>query len=238
MTKLILHPEFGTIHIIKSSRSKRISITLKPFREIRITIPTWVTYHQAFDVIKKREDWIRKNINKIKSIENNQTIFNNNTPFKTRYHQLVIEPKPIGNLKFTIKNGKALVQYPESVKVENEKIQHFIKKAIEETLRIEAKKYLPTRVFQLSKKHGFSYNIISIRNSKTRWGSCSHKNNISLSLHLMRLPDHLIDFIILHELVHTKVKNHSSKFWQELEKIVPNVKELKKELKRYRISIF
>ncbi|MFC2136776.1 M48 family metallopeptidase [Bacteroidota bacterium] len=238
MPKIYAHPEFGEIIIVKSNRAKKISIVLKPFHEIRISIPQWVTYQQAVNVIKRREVWIRKNIEKIKRIEGKQTIFTSNTIYKTRYHNLVLKPNQTSNLKAHIKNGKIQISYPEGSKVDHPEIQKFIKKAIEETYRLEAKKYLPSRTFQLASKYGFKYEKITIRNSKTRWGSCSHKNNLSFSLHVMRLPDSLIDLIILHELMHTKIKNHSKNFWMELEKIIPNVKKQNKELKRYRITVY
>ena len=79
---------------------------------------------------------------------------------------------------------------------------------------------------------------MAIKNTKTRWGSCSFKNNINLSLHLMRLREELIDYVILHELVHTKVKNHSIEFWTTLDIHCPNSKNLDRELKKYSLRIF
>ena len=74
--------------------------------------------------------------------------------------------------------------------------------------------------------------------TKTRWGSCSFKNNINLSLHLMRLREELIDYVILHELVHTKVKNHSREFWTTLDIYCPKSKSLDKELKKYSLRFY
>jgi hypothetical protein len=95
----------------------------------------------------------------------------------------------------------------------------------------EAKKILVARLNQLAEKHGFIYNRVFVRKQKTRWGSCSAKNNISLNTKLLLLPEKLMDFIILHELVHTRVKNHSKDFWEELLKIEPNGKALSSEIK-------
>ena len=75
-----------------------------------------------------------------------------------------------------------------------------------------------------------------VKNIKTRWGSCSSLNNINLNLHLMRLPDHLIDYVILHELAHTKEKNHGKSFWNLVDSLVMDLKEMKKELKTYSID--
>ncbi len=103
----------------------------------------------------------------------------------------------------------------------------------EEIDREEAKRILTGRLKELAGKNSFSYNKVTIRNQKTRWGSCSQKNNINLNMKLVKLPRELIDYVILHELVHTKIKNHSRKFWNELNNFIPDAKVLDKELRKY-----
>jgi predicted metal-dependent hydrolase len=100
----------------------------------------------------------------------------------------------------------------------------------------KAKKYLTKRLNYLAGKYGFTYNRIFIRNQRTRWGSCSSKDNISLNMKLIRLPLELQDYVILHELVHTKHKNHSKKFWHALDKLVGDSKQLRKQMRRYRLK--
>jgi len=86
--------------------------------------------------------------------------------------------------------------------------------------RTRARAALIERLEGLAELHDFTFNKVSIRNQKTKWGSCSAKNNISLNVNLTRLPAELTDYVILHELVHTRIKNHSSKFWTELDAYV------------------
>jgi len=94
------------------------------------------------------------------------------------------------------------------------------------------------RLDYFSEKHSFSYNRAGFCCQKTRWGSCSGKNNISLNVNIAFLPEELQDYVLLHELVHTKIKNHSRKFWAELEKYTEGqAKELSKKLKKYRIRL-
>ena len=94
------------------------------------------------------------------------------------------------------------------------------------------------RLDYFSKKHNLSYNKAGFRCQKTRWGSCSGKNNISLNVNISFLPEELQDYVLLHELVHTRVKNHSRKFWAELNKYMQGqAKELSKKLKKYRIRL-
>ncbi len=81
-----------------------------------------------------------------------------------------------------------------------------------EQLRRAAKSYLPQRLDSLSRRFNLSYNRVTIRATRTKWGSCSGDNNISLSLFLMKLPVELIDFVLIHELCHTIHHNHSAAF--------------------------
>jgi predicted metal-dependent hydrolase len=86
------------------------------------------------------------------------------------------------------------------------------------------------KIFSLSLKHNLNYNRLNYKWMKSRWGSCSYNNNISLNLWMIFLPNDLINYIILHELVHTKIKNHSQEFWIKLEKICKNPKLFNKRL--------
>lgn len=100
------------------------------------------------------------------------------------------------------------------------------------------KKRLTERLQYLAEKHGFTYNKVYIRNQRTRWGSCSHRNNISLNMNLIFLPEELRDYVILHELVHTNRKDHSQAFWTEMNKLVGDGKNMSSTLKKYVIGLY
>ncbi len=103
-----------------------------------------------------------------------------------------------------------------------------------ERLRKEAKQVLPRRVAELAYMFDFHYTGLKIQSSKTRWGSCSGKNSINLSLYLMRVPSHLIDYVILHELCHTVHHDHSPRFWELMDKVTNGqAKAMRKELVKY-----
>jgi len=111
------------------------------------------------------------------------------------------------------------------------------KEELPEIDRKIARKVLCRRIGELAQLHNFTYNRISIRKQKTRWGSCSSKNNINLNMNLLHLPSELMDYILLHELVHTRVKNHSKDFWDELETVVPNARQVDRKLKNYQYCL-
>ena len=134
--------------------------------------------------------------------------------------------------KMALSKARWIKRHLDKVK-EIEKRQVAIANDLPEIDKAEARKKLTHRLNELSRQYGFTYNRVFIRNQKTRWGSCSAKNNISLNMQLLRLPQDLIDYVILHELVHTREKNHSKTFWAELNKFVGDTGELRSRLKKY-----
>lgn len=96
-----------------------------------------------------------------------------------------------------------------------------------------ARNAIVKRLHKLAEGYGFTHGKISIRNQKTRWGSCSSNNNISLNMRIVQLPPKLMDYIILHELVHTRIRNHSLNFWEELGKLIQDPKQIDRELNHY-----
>lgn len=80
--------------------------------------------------------------------------------------------------------------------------------------------------------YGFKFNKISIKNQKTRWGSCSKKGNLNFNYRITLLPPSLSDYIIVHEICHLEEFNHSKKFWNLVEKTIPDYKKLRSELKQ------
>ncbi len=105
----------------------------------------------------------------------------------------------------------------------DEEIKSFIKKA---------KSEIPERVEFYADKIGVTYNRITIRCQRTRWGSCSSKGNLNFNCLLVLLPDEIIDSVIVHELCHRKQMNHSAKFYAEIEKVFPDYKHCRQWLKQ------
>lgn len=107
-----------------------------------------------------------------------------------------------------------------------------------EILRRQARQYIPHTVERLARNFGFNYTSLRISSAHTRWGSCSGRNGISISLFVMLLPEHLREFIILHELCHTIHHNHLAAFHALLNKVTKgNERALNQELKQHRIPL-
>ena len=172
----------GSVVFARSKRAKRMSISIKPFRPVRVAFPYRVSIDKAREYLDSNIGWAKKHLANIRKIE--------------REHASTVNDAPDIN-------------------------------------KAAAKELLISRLNRLAQKHEFSYNRVFIRNQKTRWGSCSSVNNINLNINLARLKKELTDYVILHELVHTKIKNHSKKYWAELDKYVGDAKTLDKELRKH-----
>lgn len=98
-------------------------------------------------------------------------------------------------------------------------------------LTTKAKRIIPQRVRYYANIMEVEYGRITIRMQKSRWGSCSVQGNLNFNCLLMRTPDEIIDYVVVHELCHLKEMNHSPRFWAEVEKVIPDYKERRKWLK-------
>ncbi len=230
--KIIHIDPVGDISFSKNSRSTRIRITVKP-GGVSVTLPSSVPYREAIRFAEAKADWIAQQQSKMVL---GLPLFSTDTEFTTKFHHLKISRGNFPKVYNRIGNGIIQFFIPERVDIKNDAIQEYIRKTLVDVMRYEAKVYLPKRLDELAKKFGMRYKQVFVKNAKTRWGSCSSENNINLNLHLMRLPDHLIDYVILHELAHTVEKNHGPRFWKLLGQMTDSPQKLRKEMHRYRVS--
>ena len=233
--KTVTYPGIGNITYKRNSRARRLSISVKNSSGVKVTIPGALSFRSAESFVLSKSKWI---VEKVEYFSSRETKFTQSGVTKTRNHTLEFLPINTDKIAVRVKLPSINVYYPESIEISNDQIQNAARKGIENAYRIEAKEILPPRVELLANKFGYKYSRISIKKATTRWGSCSARNNINLSIFLMKLPDTLIDYIILHELCHTVHKNHGPKFWAELDRITEgNAKKLSKEVRTYKAGI-
>lgn len=181
-TRIVEFPDLGAVLLAKSRKARRLSMTVRPDRGIRVAVPYRTSFKEGMAFLESNIGWARKNLDRVRRIE--------------RQH------------KTTLSNLAPIS-------------------------RGAARGVLVKRLDELAREHGFAYNRVFIRNQKTRWGSCSENDNINLNVNLVRLRPGLMDYVILHELVHTQTKNHGRRFWSQLDELVGDAKALDRELKKH-----
>ncbi|MFW5831336.1 MAG: M48 family metallopeptidase [Prolixibacteraceae bacterium] len=224
--KVVQFDRIGAVTLSRNKRSKSIKISVKPNNAVLVSFPFFVQTKEAMAFVEQNEAWIKKQQQKFHSSRNS---LNENSVIETRLHKIVFLIG--GKNRAEVKGNTVEVTV---TNFEDDKARWLIENVVTEVYRFEARKILPGRLQEIAKQHGFNYSKVTIRNNRRNWGSCSSKNNISLNLQMMKLPDNLIDYILLHELVHTEIKDHSSKFWQRMDQLTGNrAKELSKAVKMY-----
>ncbi len=201
--------EIGEVKYVHSSRARNMSIRINQQGEVRVTIPRYVSRKMAERFLMAKKQWVLRKISDIQSAEDQSQ-------------------KPITGSVLKVR-GKEIVLTPN-------RNESSADEALWRILLREARAYLPGRMAILASEYGYSYTDLKIRKMKTRWGSCTARNSINLNSWLVMLPDHLSDYVILHELAHTQYKDHGRRFWAELDRITgQRAKPLQKELRDYRI---
>lgn len=210
--KVVRIPSLGEVILIRHPRSRRLKLRVRSDRKTVVTFPLYVSYREAARFAGEHIDWIIKQQQKL---ETSLPKYSEDIGLKTRFHKISFCRS--GDKLVARKNeGEVVISVPACCSFSDHDTQLFITGVVTAIYRLEAKSFLPARLAALAAQRGFRYGKVTIRNNKTNWGSCSGRNNISLNLHLMKLPDHLIDYVLLHELVHTKIKNHGPGFWELL----------------------
>jgi len=233
-SKTVFMPGIGDVLLSKNKFSRGISIKVKIDGKIRVSVPWRTSFSEAETFLVKKQDWIKSAVEKMAQLSKSmKIIFEQSRANITMFHSLEITTHNSSQIILKVAGNIISVKHPSTLDVKDQMVQDVIKKGILFAMKSEAKKYLPIRLKELAEEKGLQYNRVSIRDTKTRWGSCSVDNNINLSLHLMKLPLHLIDYVLLHELAHTVHKNHSKYFWDYLEQLSSDARDLACEMKHY-----
>jgi predicted metal-dependent hydrolase len=222
--------EFGDITVRRSVRASAVRISVAPGGTLRASMPPYAPLFLLRRLIKTSRSQLRK-------------VLEQNVPAYTLHNGMEIGKSHklvVGNSKRTIvrRTGQhVVVGLAPGDSLTDPNIERQVRDMIITALRVEAKSYLPKRLSYLAEKLGYSYEKTRFSHASSRWGSCSSTGTISLNIALMKLPFELIDYVIIHELSHTKQMNHSPKFWALVEIGDPSYKLHRRMLKSHSPTI-
>lgn len=228
----IVDKEFGEIKIRKNKLARSVKLSVGVDGSLRASIP----YYSPEFAVRRLVNGNRDEIRKMLATHNAKNSYQDGDLIG-KTHTLFLQKFSGEEIKISNEGNQILVQIPQELAFENPLVQSEIRKTVSKILRKQAKAYLPRRIDFLAEKYSFNFEKLRFSHTGTRWGSCSSSGTISLNIALMNLPHHLIDYVIIHELCHTRQMNHSSKFWQEVEKYCPDYKKYVQEIKQFSPTI-
>lgn len=224
--KITINGQTISYIIKRSARAKHVRLEVRPETGLTVVIPKSYKIGQLPDLLETKERWILDKLAKCGKVQ----------PL------CAVEEVKSGDVIPYLGRDLEVVKRqdhrnPDSVKLEHNRLIVSLRSAtsrlnlvLEQWYRMQAAKLIKERADKLSARLGLTYNRLIIRGQKTRWGSCSHKGNLSFNWKLIMAPEPVIDYIIIHELAHLKEMNHTKRFWELVVEHCPRWREHKKWL--------
>ncbi len=229
-------PGIGEIKVRRGANIKYLRIRMAPGRGIWVSVPFGVSRKQVERFLEDNRQWLVENRKSMEVYEQDTGVgLQVGAEVKTKFHTLKIVSTSESKPSYKIEGEVIVLAVPE--RVEFSRVEKTVRQFLLEIYLLESRRYLPGRVKYHAEKFGFKYGKLTFRNNISNWGSCSFDNNISLNIKLMKLPDEIIDYVILHELCHTVEKNHSAAFWKLVGQVCPGYAGLRSRLRKYNTRI-
>ena len=206
--------------MVRHPRARRYLLRLRPDGTVRVTMPRRGSMAHAKEFVRQHIGWLEQQLVKQAALPKSQTSWEVGTEIYFRGEKVRIEAESEGVIRFGTERLAA-------------KDGNDLRSAIEKHLRQLATKELSTRVKELAELHGICVERVTVRNQRTRWGSCSRRGTISLNWRLIQTPELVRDYIMLHELAHRRQMNHSQKFWEEVARLCSGYLEAERWLKAH-----
>jgi predicted metal-dependent hydrolase len=219
--------------IVRRKR-KTVGITISPEKKIQVAAPKWVTNNQIQDIIKEKSSWI---FNKLLFLEQTGSEYVQRQ-FITGESYLyigetfvleILENNAIKSGTVIFNEGKLFIYVHSGMSADNMAL--LVKKSLTAWYRAQALIYINERILIYSKVMNLKPSKTTIKEQKKRWGSCTSDNKLNMNWKLIMAPTPIIDYVVVHELAHIKIKDHSQTFWRYVETIIPEYKTHRKWLK-------
>lgn len=224
--QIISDKDFGKIHFVVRRSARNITMRVKE-DGLHVTTPPYRSITALLEAIAPFRERLRNVCSEVKPKP-----FDLNFSIEAECFRLKLETSPLKNFTVSMRDETVVIACPAHADFTTDRVQTLVKNAVMRAMRKKAEEYLPPLVQYWSSLFDLPYNKVTISKARSRWGSCSSKRDISLSFYLMLLPAHLMDYVILHELAHTREMNHGPKFWELLNQLTDGkALALRKELR-------
>lgn len=217
----------GEITVYKRRGTRKLSMRYVGGK-LRVTQPPWLPYASGVQFAKTNISWVLQN-------RTDQSVTLRDGMNIGKAHTLSFEPGK--TLRTRITESEILVYIPPNLTPKSPEVEKLCISAIKRTLKKQAELHLPDRLAYCARTYGFKYKSVYCKSMRSRWGSCNNKNEITLNIFLMMVPWELIDYVLVHELVHTEHLHHGPIFWERVAEVLPDYKQRRKKLRELQTSI-
>ena len=233
--------QLGLISVRVNARARRI-IMRPQVDGVVVTVPPYTTRQSLIDTLNHFRQRLRARQlemqKKEAGAEGAALRINLDFRIETDLLTLSLEQGVHKEFRLRAEQGRTVIVCPPDASFDGKERQEWLRRVVERALRQQAEWMLPERLRALSSLHGLPFGICKVNVSKGRWGSCSARKDINLSCYLMLLPPHLREYVMLHELCHTREMNHGPRFWALLDSLTGGrAKALREELRKYQTCL-
>jgi len=221
---LSVGPQPLPLLMMRNPRARRYLLRLRQDGTARVTIPRGGSPAVAREFVERHAAWLVREWQRLHARPRKPLDWHIGTEILLRGEMVRIESGPDGEVA-TVRCGGESIRIPDPATD--------LRPAIESYFRLLATRELPPRVLELAARHGLIVRRITVRSQKSRWGSCSRHGTISLNWRLIQTPAFVSDYICLHELMHLRQMNHSSRFWRQVERVCPDYPMAERWLKEH-----
>jgi len=220
LPRSLVPPPPDRIEFVRTPRARRYILRIRPDGTLRVTVPRWGSKREARDFVARQGRWIARERQRVLQ-EHGCREWQDGSEIWLRGEQVRVTVTAVadgltisyGDRQVSARNGDA------------------IRTAIEQDLRTLARQELEPRLRELAAEHDLRPGRVSIRNQRSRWGSCAREGNIALNFRLVQMPAAIRDYVLLHELMHLRQQNHSRRFWRLVEQVCPGFKDAEQWLR-------
>lgn len=223
--KIVNIDGIGPVTLIKRARARSIRLAIHPDGRVTVSLPTWTPYMAAEQFVLAKRTWILSQRKPTSFLQAKQRV--------GKAHHFSIVRTDAAKPTARVVGNEIRVSVPLGMSTEDQVVQDTMKRSAIRVLKKEAAALLPHRLRGLADQHNFEYRSVAIKRLSSRWGSCTSQKDIVLNCYLMNLPWELIDYVLIHELVHTRIMAHGAPFWDEVAQYVPNLSLVRKQMKQY-----
>jgi predicted metal-dependent hydrolase len=217
----------------RSARARCARLEIRQATGLTIVIPKYYDTNDISDLMQKKKRWILNNLTRYcqkrppvigKELKSGDSI-----PYLGQELKLVLRQNQESADSAVLEGNNLIIRLGNNTNGLDLVLEHWY--------RLQAAQLIKEKADELSARFGLAYNKLTIRGQRSRWGSCSHKSNLSFNWKLMMTPEPVIDYVVTHELLHIKEMNHTRRFWQLVSEHCPQWRERRKWLKEHEAEL-